>query len=54
MLVQDNGAGFTTGGVTGAGCGLGNMQSRATHLAGSLRIDSRPGDGTRVVLTLPI
>ena len=54
LLVQDNGAGFATAGGAGTGCGLGNMQARAGHLAGSLRIDSRPGDGTRVVLTLPI
>jgi signal transduction histidine kinase len=54
LLVQDNGAGFTPAGRFDAGRGLGNMETRATHLGGSLRIDSRPGDGTRVVLTLPI
>jgi signal transduction histidine kinase len=54
LLVQDNGPGFTQAGRGVTGRGLGNMQARAAQLGGGLRIDSRPGDGTRVVLTLPI
>ncbi|MBX3750396.1 MAG: hypothetical protein KF897_09930 [Opitutaceae bacterium] len=54
LLVQDNGAGFEPASRAGAGHGLGNMQARAAHLGAVLRIDSRPGDGTRVVLTIPV
>lgn len=54
LLVQDDGSGFSPSNRTGTGCGLGNMQARAQRLGASLRIDSRPGDGTRIVLTLPI
>lgn len=53
MAVQDDGAGFTpTPG--GNGHGLANMRARAAVLGGSLRIDSQPGKGTRVLLTLPV
>ena len=53
LLVQDNGAGFDAAHPTSRGHGLGNMQSRATQVGGTLRIESKPGAGTRVVLTLP-
>ncbi len=54
LLVQDNGTGFDPGSRAGTGHGLGNMQARADYLGAVLRIDSRPGDGTRVVLTIPV
>jgi signal transduction histidine kinase len=54
LLVQDNGTGFDPDARAGQGHGLGNMQARAAHLGAVLRIDSRPGDGTRVVLTIPV
>jgi len=54
LLVQDDGTGFTPGAGTAGGHGLGNMQARARYLGAVLRIDSRPGDGTRVVLTIPV
>ncbi len=55
LAVQDDGAGFApTAPRENAGHGLGNMQARATALGGSLRIDSAPGKGTRVLLTLPV
>jgi signal transduction histidine kinase len=54
LLVQDNGTGFDSAARAGHGHGLGNMQARANHLGAVLRIDSRPGDGTRVVLTIPV
>ncbi|HVT71517.1 MAG TPA: sensor histidine kinase [Lacunisphaera sp.] len=53
MAVQDDGVGFTPG-AGGAGHGLDNMKVRAAALGGSLRIDSQPGKGTRVLLTLPV
>jgi signal transduction histidine kinase len=53
LLVQDNGRGFEPAGQDG-GFGLGNMQARAVRLGASLRIDSQPGAGTRVIVTLPL
>jgi len=54
LLVQDNGSGFTPGTPREGGHGLGNMQARADRLGATLRITSVPGEGTRVVATLPI
>ena len=53
LLVQDNGLGFTPD-DNGGGFGLGNMQARATQLQATLRIDSQPNSGTRVIITLPL
>lgn len=54
LLVQDDGIGFDPAGNESGGYGLGNMRARADHLGASLRIDSRIGDGTRVVATIPV
>ena len=54
LLVQDNGGGFDPARRTASGHGLGNMPARARRLRAAVRIDSRPGEGTRVVLTLPL
>jgi len=52
LSVQDDGQGFTPGGKRGHG--LDNMQARATALGGSLAVESTSGQGTRVILTLPL
>ena len=53
--VADNGRGFLPeAAATGKGLGLRNMRQRALLLGGSLDVESRPGRGTRVVLTLPV
>jgi signal transduction histidine kinase len=53
LAVQDDGAGFVaTRGRTGHG--LSNMHARASALGGSLRIESAPGKGTRILLSLPV
>jgi signal transduction histidine kinase len=54
LLVQDNGRGFDPAAAAAAGHGLGNMRARAQRLGASVRVDSRPGGGTRVVVTLPV
>jgi len=55
LAVQDDGAGFSPGlPRAGSGHGLANMQARAAALGGSLRVESQPGKGTRVLLTLPV
>lgn len=53
LAVQDDGAGFAGAGKNG-GHGLANMQARARVLGGSLRVESTPGKGTRVLLSLPV
>jgi len=52
LAVQDDGAGFIP--AENGGHGLGNMRARAAALGGELRIESTPGAGTRVLLSLPI
>lgn len=52
LSVQDDGIGFTP--RPGGGHGLANMRARATALGGQLEVESLPGRGTRVVLTLPL
>jgi len=54
LLVQDNGAGFDPVRRASSGHGLGNMQARANRLGAAVRIESRPGEGTRVVLMFPL
>ena len=52
--MQDNGGGFDASSRRDGGHGLGNMQARAERLGASLRVTSRPGEGTRVIAILPI
>jgi signal transduction histidine kinase len=54
LLVQDNGSGFHAGQRRDGGFGLGNMQARAERMGGSLRVTSAPGEGARVLTTLPV
>ena len=53
--VRDDGVGFSGGGASGnghSGNGLRNLKERAARLGGTLAVDSRPGEGTRVRLSL--
>ena len=54
LLVQDNGTGFDSSRRRDGGHGLGNMEARATRVGARTAISSRPGEGTRVVVTLPL
>jgi signal transduction histidine kinase len=54
LLVQDNGRGFDPATSNAGGHGLANMRARAHRLGANVRVDSRPGNGTRVVVTLPV
>jgi signal transduction histidine kinase len=54
LLVQDNGRGFEPAHGRDGGHGLGNMRARAEQLGATLQFTSRPGAGTRVLLTVPI
>jgi signal transduction histidine kinase len=54
LEITDDGIGFDPGRDPGAGHhGLGNMRSRAEAIGGNLEIQSAPGSGTRINLTLP-
>jgi signal transduction histidine kinase len=53
LNVRDNGKGFDVGERVGKGFGLTGMHERVAALAGSLSIDSKPGEGTEVSATLP-
>jgi signal transduction histidine kinase len=58
MLLEicDNGTGFqvTPRGVPAQGTGLIGIRERVERLEGSVLIDSSPGEGTRIVVTLPL
>lgn len=53
LTIADDGAGFDTQRVR-SGMGLKSMQERVAHINGRLAIDSAPGAGTRVIITLPV
>ncbi len=55
LCVVDGGTGFdpSEAGRPGHGFGLTSMRERAEALGGRLTIDSRPGAGTRVEVSLP-
>ena len=54
-LVEDEGRGFSQARVTedGGGLGLVGMQERAVMLGGQVKVESKPGEGTRVKIELP-
>ncbi|HVU18941.1 MAG TPA: ATP-binding protein [Candidatus Didemnitutus sp.] len=54
LAVQDDGCGFPAGEGNGQGHGLANMRARASGLGGSLRVESAPGKGSRVLLLVPV
>lgn len=51
--IADDGRGFDAGAHDG-GQGLRNLQRRAREAGGSIEVHSRPGGGTRAVLSLPL
>lgn len=54
VTVIDDGVGFTPAEVAGPTLGLQGMRERAGLTSGRLRIDSRPGAGTSVLLEVPL
>jgi signal transduction histidine kinase len=59
LQVEDNGRGFDVQETLGrqdslSGLGLANMIERAEIAGGSLQIDSAPGKGARIQMTLPL
>nr|WP_153867673.1 MULTISPECIES: sensor histidine kinase [Myxococcaceae] len=53
LRVEDDGQGFEPGRTPRGHYGLLNMHERAMQIGGALAVDSAPGAGTRVHLTLP-
>ena len=54
FVVADDGRGFALADATrGDGFGLSTMRERTESVGGRLRIESRPGEGTRVTAHLP-
>jgi signal transduction histidine kinase len=54
--VQDDGNGFVTSSdrAAGTGFGLTGMRERAERLQGSFSVESLPGEGTTVSISLPV
>jgi signal transduction histidine kinase len=52
FAVEDDGCGFDVAG-TPPGSGLTNLADRVAAVGGTLRIDSWPGEGTRITGDLP-
>nr|CEL21882.1 Putative two-component system sensor kinase [Kibdelosporangium sp. MJ126-NF4] len=52
MVVSDNGQGFRTD-TQHTGFGLLGLRERAALIGGSITVDSAPGSGTRVAVTVP-
>jgi signal transduction histidine kinase len=53
LRIADDGVGFPTSGVDGAGRGLKNMRERAQLLEGALVVEGTPNEGVTVALTVP-
>ncbi|RNL82671.1 sensor histidine kinase [Halostreptopolyspora alba] len=53
LTVEDDGRGFAPADAAN-GHGLGNLRHRAEALGGTCRVDSSPGQGTRVHIELPL
>jgi signal transduction histidine kinase len=56
LRIEDDGRGFNVpeNGNGGKGMGLKNIAERTRILNGTLAVDSQPGRGTRIVVTIPI
>jgi PAS domain S-box-containing protein len=58
LTVADDGRGFDPGRVTGVGDGRGlgltSMRERAVALGGHLTVDSAPGQGSRIIVAVPL
>jgi signal transduction histidine kinase len=54
LEIVDDGAGFDPERPNGEGIGLQTMRRRASEAGGTLVISSRPGEGTRIVVTIPV
>ncbi|MEP6469821.1 MAG: sensor histidine kinase [Chloroflexota bacterium] len=54
LTVSDNGRGFEADALGRSGYGLSSMRQRAELIGGTISVESRPQDGTRVVVAVPM
>lgn len=54
LIVADDGCGFTPAVAEAGGFGLRSIAERVRILGGELRVDSAPGTGTRLEVTVPL
>lgn len=54
LKVRDDGVGFNPSVIKVSGLGLVGMRERVAMLGGTLSIHSQPGDGTEIIVTLPL
>jgi signal transduction histidine kinase len=54
LEIRDNGCGFDTESRSRSGVGLTSMAIRAREAGGEWRIESTPGEGTSVAVTIPV
>jgi signal transduction histidine kinase len=54
VIVEDAGKGYDAAAATPGRCGLGNLTRRMESLGGRFSITGAPGQGTRVVLEVPL
>jgi PAS domain S-box-containing protein len=54
IAIQDDGAGFHVDRNRTSGRGLGNIEERARHLGGRLKVESAPGQGSAVIISVPV
>jgi signal transduction histidine kinase len=52
--VEDDGVGMEHDVAAIRGSGLFSIQERLSHVGGSMRIESAPGKGTRILLSAPL
>lgn len=53
VMIEDNGIGFNIQ-TTTLGFGLTNIEARLENLNGTINIDSAPGNGTTIIITIPL
>ena len=57
IVIEDNGTGFDERSIEeadGTHIGIGNVRERLERICGgTMTIDSRPGEGTKIVLSIP-
>ncbi|MDQ6920555.1 MAG: PAS domain-containing sensor histidine kinase [Candidatus Dormibacteraeota bacterium] len=54
LTVEDDGAGFDPSQLFPGHLGLRSMRERAEDIGGAFRLESRPGEGTRVSVSFPV
>ena len=53
IAIEDNGKGFDVSQVNYNGIGLNNIATRVRYLQGTFEVDSRPGNGSLIIIHIP-